>query len=94
LWCISYAPSKAAIHQVTRNLTVEFSEQNIRVNAIAPGRFHTKMTEYASQNEANYQQELALMPLHGRGDENDINGVAIMLASRAGGLYHRANYFG
>lgn len=80
----SYAPSKAAVHQMTRNLAAELSDQHIRVNAIAPGRFHTKMTEYASSDEAQYQKEIDAMPLHRWGNENDINGVAIMLASRAG----------
>ena len=82
----SYAPSKAAIHQMTRNLSVVLAEKNIRVNAIAPGRFFTSMTEYASQDKEQYEQEIALIPLHRWGEESDINGVAIMLASPAGGF--------
>ena len=80
----SYAPSKAAIHQVTRNLAVELANDHIRVNAIAPGRFHTKMTEYASDNKAVYEAEIASIPLHRWGNDADISGVAIMLASPAG----------
>jgi len=82
----SYAPSKAAIHQVTRNLAVVLAEKHIRVNAIAPGRFFTAMTEYASSDEAQYQSEIEYIPLHRWGEEDDISGVAIMLASRAGGF--------
>jgi NAD(P)-dependent dehydrogenase (short-subunit alcohol dehydrogenase family) len=82
----SYAPSKAAIHQVTRNLAVILAEDNIRVNAIAPGRFFTKMTEYASADQAQYESEIAYIPLHRWGEEADINGLAVMLASRAGGF--------
>lgn len=82
----SYAPSKSAIHQVTRNLSCVLAEQHIRVNAIAPGRFHTAMTEYASQDEAQYAKELAYIPLHRWGEEDDIAGVALMLATRAGGF--------
>lgn len=78
----SYAPSKAAIHQVTRNLAVELCDKHIRVNAIAPGRFITKMTEYV--DKAQYDKEVALMPLHRWGEESDISGVAIMLSSTAG----------
>ena len=81
---LSYAPSKAAIHQVTRNLAVILSEDNIRVNAIAPGRFFTKMTEYASKDSAQYEAEIAYIPLHRWGEESDISGVALMLASKAG----------
>jgi len=80
----SYAPSKAAIHQLTRNLAVALCDKHIRVNAIAPGRFFSKMTEYVSQNKQQYEAEIAMMPLHRWGSESDISGVAIMLASTAG----------
>jgi len=82
----SYAPSKAAIHQLTRNLAAELANHHIRVNAIAPGRFFTKMTEYASDDKAKYEAEIAFIPLHRWGGETDISGVAIMLASPAGGF--------
>ena len=80
----SYAPSKAAIHQMTRNLSVALAEQNIRVNAIAPGRFHTRMTEYASNDKAAYEAEIKAIPLHRWGTDPDIMGVALMLSSPAG----------
>ncbi len=80
----SYAPSKAAIHQLTRNLAVALCDKHIRVNAIAPGRFFSKMTEYASSDKEQYEAEIAMMPLHRWGSESDISGVAIMLASAAG----------
>ncbi len=80
----SYAPSKAAIHQLTRNLAVALCDKHIRVNAIAPGRFFSKMTEYASSDKEQYEAEIAMMPLHRWGSETDISGVAIMLASAAG----------
>jgi NAD(P)-dependent dehydrogenase (short-subunit alcohol dehydrogenase family) len=80
----SYAPSKAAIHQVTRNMALALAEDNIRVNAIAPGRFHTKMTDYVSHDEAQYQADIQSIPLHRWGKGPDIMGVALMLASPAG----------
>ena len=80
----SYAPSKAAVHQMTRNLAVALAEQHIRVNAIAPGRFHTRMTEYASSDTAAYDAEIKAIPLHRWGTDPDIMGVALMLASPAG----------
>lgn len=80
----SYAPSKAAIHQLTRNLGVALAEKHIRVNAIAPGRFHTRMTEYASADTAGYEAEIKAIPLHRWGTDPDIMGVALMLASPAG----------
>lgn len=80
----SYSTSKAAIHQLTRNLAFELANDHIRVNAIAPGRFHSKMTSYVEQNKEQYQAEINAMPLHRWGKGDDIAGVALLLASRAG----------
>ena len=80
----SYAPAKAAVHQMTRNMAVELAGDNIRVNAIAPGRFFTDMTKYASENPAMYEAEIRAIPLHRWGSDADIKGIAVMLASPAG----------
>ena len=80
----SYGPSKAAIHQLTRNLAKDLADSHIRVNAIAPGRFFSKLTEYVSKNKKLFEAECAAIPLHRWGKAEDIAGVAIMLASRAG----------
>ncbi len=80
----SYGPSKAAIHQMTRNLARDLANDHIRVNAIAPGRFFSKMTEYVSNDKEAYEQECAAIPLHRWGKAEDIAGVAIMLSSKAG----------
>ena len=42
---VGYNASKAAIINLTRALAVEWASHNIRVNAIAPGLFRTRMTE-------------------------------------------------
>ena len=80
----SYGPSKAALHQLTRNLAKDLADDHIRVNAIAPGRFVSKMTEYVTQDQTAYEAECKEIPLHRFGNETDIAGVAIMLASQAG----------
>ena len=46
----SYAISKSAIHQATRILATELATSHVRVNAIAPGRFYSKITEFLSSN--------------------------------------------
>ena len=49
-----------------------------------PASRSPKLTEYASQDKAAYEAEIATIPLHRWGEENDIAGVAIMLCSAAG----------
>jgi NAD(P)-dependent dehydrogenase (short-subunit alcohol dehydrogenase family) len=80
----SYAVSKTAIHQMTRVLATELATKHIRVNAIAPGRFYSKMTEFLSSDQAAFDEELETIPMRRWGKPNDIAGVAIMLASNAG----------
>ncbi|MEQ8839601.1 MAG: SDR family oxidoreductase [Acidimicrobiales bacterium] len=80
----SYSVSKAGLHQMTRNLASTLAAQHIRVNAIAPGRFHSDLTEYAKQDPAAYEAELRMIPMHRWGDADDIKGVALLLAGPAG----------
>ena len=82
----TYAVSKSAVHQLTRVLGKELAESHIRVNAIAPGRFYSKLTEFLSSNKEAFEEECASIPMHRWGEASDIAGVAIMLASRAGGF--------
>jgi len=80
----SYAVSKAAIHQLTRVLSTELAKDHIRVNAIAPGRFYSKMTEFLSNDQEAFEEELKTIPMRRWGEASDIAGVAILLASQAG----------
>ena len=82
----SYAVSKSAIHQATRVLAADLAASHIRVNAIAPGRFYSKMTEFLSEDKAAFEEELQTIPMRRWGEPKDIAGVAIMLASTAGGF--------
>ena len=41
---VAYNASKAAVHMMTKSLASDYAEQNIRVNAIAPGYVKTDIT--------------------------------------------------
>ncbi len=77
----SYSASKAAVHQLTRNLAKHLAP-SITVNAIAPGPFESKMM--AATLEAFGTQIAANAPLKRIGRPDDMAGAAIFLASRAG----------
>ncbi len=80
----AYGLSKAADAQLARNLAVEWGARNIRVNTIAPGVIKT---EFAKALYDDPQTEAAVTrqyPLGRLGVVDDISGVAVMLASRAG----------
>lgn len=78
----AYAPSKAAVHHMTRVLAVKLGERGITVNAIAPGPFESQMTKWLLEN---YKESIeATCPLGRIGSPSDMAGVAIYLASRAG----------
>ncbi|CAO1616199.1 unnamed protein product [Parajaminaea phylloscopi] len=51
LTCSAYNTSKAAVHQMSRSLAVEFAAHGIRVNTLSPGYIHTAMTNQLLERE-------------------------------------------
>ena len=82
---VPYNSTKAAINLLTMNLAVKLAPYKIRVNAIAPGFFRTDMMAYIEKPEfkAAYDLTLANIPLGRIGDDDDMKGLAVFLASDA-----------
>jgi NAD(P)-dependent dehydrogenase (short-subunit alcohol dehydrogenase family) len=79
-----YGMSKAALVQLVRNLAVEFGSDNIRANAISPGMIDTPFSKSLMENKEFMEKRLAQTPLRRVGTVEEIAGIAVMLASKAG----------
>ena len=78
---LGYGSAKAALRHATEVLAAELAPRNIRVNAIAPGPFATKML---TSGDATLSDTAAADTLRGRvGEPDEIIGAAIYLASAA-----------
>lgn len=86
---VSYGPSKAALHSLTRQLAAKLVKRNVLVNAIAPGPFPTWMLSTGVGTGGDVDgtdwDAVGRMTPRGRvGSPEDIAGLALFLSSRAG----------
>ncbi len=80
----AYCISKAADMQMVRNLAFEFGKDNIRVNCIAPGLVKTDFARALYENPEVEAKRTAATPMRRLGEPEDLAGIAVHLASRAG----------
>jgi len=78
----AYSASKAAVIHMTKVLARKLARQHVTVNAVAPGPFQSRMMKVTLERfgEGIAEQN----PLGRIGSDEDMAGVAIYLASRAG----------
>ena len=78
----AYGASKAAVHHLTRMLARKLAPKQISVNAVAPGPFQSRMMRATLERLGD--SVAALVPLGRIGRPDDMAGIALFLASRAG----------
>jgi len=74
-----YSGSKAAVIGITKSLAKELAEQNIRINAIAPGFIDTDMARSISKEK--FQERLDSIKMGRIGQPEEVANVALFLAS-------------
>ncbi|HMP64287.1 MAG TPA: 3-oxoacyl-ACP reductase FabG [Pyrinomonadaceae bacterium] len=76
-----YVASKAGLIGLTRELAASWGRRGIRVNAIAPGFFHSRLADSAIEIYERSIQENNMLPRIGRPGE--LKGIVVFLASEA-----------
>jgi NAD(P)-dependent dehydrogenase (short-subunit alcohol dehydrogenase family) len=79
-----YGMSKAAEMQMARCMALEWGRHNIRINCIAPGLIRTDFSRAIWENPKLLAEREQLLPLGRIGEPDDIGGIALLLASKAG----------
>ena len=78
----SYSAAKAGVIHLSKHLSSDLAADHINVNAISPGFFPSKMTEYLIGSEQG-DEILVDIPKGRFGEAEDIVGAAIYLSSAA-----------
>ncbi|WP_285021022.1 SDR family oxidoreductase [Novosphingobium sp. fls2-241-R2A-195] len=78
-----YSSAKAGVHQLTKVAALDYSDRNIRVNAVAPGTMWTGLVEASKSHDAPPEgfPTLAGIPMGRWGRAEDIASAALFLAS-------------
>jgi len=79
----TYSASKAAVHNLTKNLAREWAEQGIRVNALVPGFIPAEQNKKVLTEE-RVAQIMGHTPMNRFGTPDELIGATLLLASDAG----------
>ena len=80
---VAYNASKAAVHMMTKSLASDYANQNIRVNAIAPGYVKTDITNLPKKYEHWYSTWDKQTPMKRMAEPHEIASAALFLCSPA-----------
>ena len=79
----TYSASKAAIHNLSKNLAREWAPKNVRVNTLVPGFFPAEQNKKVLTPE-RVGQIMGHTPMDRFGEANELIGATLLLASNAG----------
>lgn len=79
----TYSMSKAAVHNISKNLAREWATSNIRVNTMVPGFFPAEQNRKVLTPE-RVEQIMGHTPMKRFGEAHELNGATLLLASDAG----------
>ena len=85
----TYSATKAAVHNLSKNLAREWAEQKIRVNTIVPGFFPAKQNKKVLTPE-RIASIMAHTPAKRFGEASELIGATLLLASDAGSFMNGA----
>ncbi|MEM7127483.1 MAG: glucose 1-dehydrogenase [Chloroflexota bacterium] len=78
-----YCVSKAGVIMMTEVLAAELAEDNIQVNAIAPGFIKTQFSSAIWSDPTINEHTIAQIPQHRIAETSELTGIALYLASNA-----------
>ncbi|MGI9498004.1 MAG: SDR family oxidoreductase [Mariniblastus sp.] len=79
----TYSATKAAVHNISKNLAREWAPLNIRVNTLVPGFFPAEQNKKVLTPE-RVEQIMGHTPMNRFGDAGELIGATLLLASSAG----------
>lgn len=82
----SYSASKAAVHNLSKNLAREWANQGIRVNTLVPGFFPAEQNK-AVLNPSRVESIMGHTPMDRFGSPDELVGATILLASNKAGSF-------
>ena len=82
----SYSASKAAVHNLSKNLAREWADQGIRVNTLVPGFFPAEQNK-AVLNPSRVESIMQHTPMDRFGCPDELTGATILLASNKAGSF-------
>jgi NAD(P)-dependent dehydrogenase (short-subunit alcohol dehydrogenase family) len=88
----AYNASKAGVIQLTKSLAVEWALKNVRVNSISPGYIATELVLASPQLAPLIHQWEALSPLKRLGRPQELQALAVYLASDASSFTTGADF--